>query len=649
MNFAPGRIALSQQVCERRPLEPMAVLAARSGPIIGRGTSTAGLCDTRQGDEMTSEQQSAAPSASDARSSSWGGPGVRTELRRIAEDAGRRAGFRVCAIEVLRTDGLVELVAMTGVDREERVYMGQSYPHELVREVLSTGTPYGKFVFLPEEDMRPELQEGLGSYGYIPPEGDPQDPQRWRPLDMLVAALTDASDRTRALLHLDEPLSGRRPPPAELHDVAARLELALQAVLVTVDREELTRRARLDETARVIVRAASRPAEGDELLAAVHAELVAGFRAHSVEVLLFDDPPDSSDAGASVLPAVLRPAVEAATRRAWESRTVIIAEPGRVWGDDRLEKDHLQALTDHLGSQGAGELLLVPIGAGDEPMGVLTVVRVGGVDRWTEGESLAALGVGHDLGRALLSTRSRQREQQLVDQLQRLDEYRQELIATVSHELKNPLGVIVGHVEMLGSVDGLPSAAATSVAALARGSSRLVSLVDDLLLLSQVGNAERPIADQQIYLGTVLANVVEDESTRAAKFDVTLRIEALTGVSSCVPGEPEELRQVITNIVSNAVKYSRVGGTVDLSLEDRGDEVVFTCSDTGLGISEQDREHLFTEFFRSTDPEALRRPGTGLGLAIVSRIVARHAGRIEVDTEFWKGTTLRIFLPRPRG
>ena len=79
---------------------------------------------------------------------------------------------------------------------------------------------------------------------------------------MLVAALTDASGRTRALLHLDEPLSGRRLTPARLHDLTSQLELVLQAVLATVDREELTLRARLDETARAVVRAASLRLDG---------------------------------------------------------------------------------------------------------------------------------------------------------------------------------------------------------------------------------------------------------------------------------------------------------------------------------------------------------------------------------------------------
>lgn len=580
-----------------------------------------------------------------ARGSSWGGPGVRAELRRIADDAARRAGFRVCAIEVLRVDGRLELVAFTGAPHQGSA-PGDNYGHSQMRQVLELGTRYGNFVFLAEERMDPGLQDALRGYGYVPPVVHLEHPDRWRPLDMLVAPLTDASGRTRALLHLDEPVSGHRPQPAQLLDISDHLELVLQAVLATVDRDELTRRARLDETARALVRAASQRLSGDELLAQVHPELVTGFRARSVAVLLYGAPENAPETPASAarLPVSLRPAVEEATRRAWESRTVIIAEPGRVWGDDLLEQEYMQALTEHLVAHSASELLLVPVGAGHEPTGVLVVVRDGKADRWTESESQAALGVGHDLGRALLSTRAHEREQHLIEQLQRLDEYRQQLLATVSHELKNPLGVIVGHVEMLESVPDLPSTAATSVSALGRGTSRLTSLVENLLLLSRISNLDSPVACMPVDLCSVLDQVIEDESLRAKRQGVTLRSSPPDG-STSVSGDPEELRQLMSNLVSNAVKYSRLGGSVDLCLAARGDEVVFTCADDGLGISDQDQEHLFTEFFRSTNAEALQRPGTGLGLAIVSRIVSRHGGRTEIETRLGQGTTFRVALP----
>ena len=389
------------------------------------------------------------------------------------------------SFEVLRADGFLELVAFTGRP-EEHASMGGSFSLALARRVLREGTGYGAFVFLREEDMAPDLQEAIRGYGYVPTMPETDDPRRWRSLDMLTAHLTDDTGRTRALFHLDEPVDGLRPSPERLADIAADLELLLQAAVTTVDREELTRHARLDETARDVVRAASLPLDRRELLDAVNPRLVAGFRAMVVRVHLYGEPAGESDPGAPS--AELLAALEAATRRAWESHTVIVVEPDHVWGDDELDRDHRVGLGRYLREQSAREMLLVPIGAGHEDMGMLVVVR-GTRDRWTESESAAALGVGHDLGRALLSTRSHEREQQLIEELQRLDEYRRQLIATVAHELKNPLGVIAGHVEMLDQLPGLPAAATPSLRALARSISRLDSLVHDLLLLA--GSATR--------------------------------------------------------------------------------------------------------------------------------------------------------------
>ncbi|WP_170169755.1 sensor histidine kinase [Nocardioides aurantiacus] len=585
--------------------------------------------------------------AATARANSWGGPAVRSQLRALAEDARTRSGFDVCAIEVLRRDGLLELVTFTG-GHEETAEVGNSFSMTHVSRVLDEGWRCGSFVYLQQDHMDADLAAAVRGYGYVPVLAESRDPQVWQPLDMFVAPLIDPSGRTRGLFHLDEPVTGRRPPADVLLAIAEHLQPSLQAALAMIEREELSRQSRLDATARNIVREAESCLTFPDLVATAQPELTAGFRARSVTMHIFDLVHEKLGPVDPVmgLPTALWPAIEAATRRAWRTHSVVIVEPGRLWGDDQFESQHVGDLTTFLGDQGADELLLIPLGAGLDALGVLVVVRDGREDRWTEHESAAALGVGRDLGRALLNVRTHAREQQLVAELQRLDQYRRELLATVSHELKNPLGVIVGHVELLESVPGLREAAATSLGALQRGAERLTGIVDDLLEFSHVEDGDKsPLASTtQVQLRVLLVDVVADAKLHAEQRKITLHIPAGTETRP-VRGDSEGLRRVLANLVSNAIKYTRDGGSVHLELGEDGDDVIFTCADDGIGVSEADQELLFTEFFRSTNPEALAQPGTGLGLAIVHRIVARHGGTLRVDSALGRGTTVQVYLP----
>ena len=113
-------------------------------------------------------------------------------------------------------------------------------------------------------------------------------------------------------------------------------------------------------------------------------------------------------------------------------------------------------------------------------------------------------------------------------------------------------------------------------------------------------------------------------------------------------GEREELDKVVLNVVSNAVKYTPEGRRVRITLEAATDVVVLRVADEGLGISEADQAQLFTEFFRSNNPEAVAQPGTGLGLAIVKRIIERHRGQVEVDSTLGEGSTFTVTLPIAR-
>jgi signal transduction histidine kinase len=145
-------------------------------------------------------------------------------------------------------------------------------------------------------------------------------------------------------------------------------------------------------------------------------------------------------------------------------------------------------------------------------------------------------------------------------------------------------------------------------------------------------------------LHAVLEDVLDVNAVSARNKELSIRVVAPDG-PVCALGDHDELDRICANLISNAIKYTRPGRTITVTLDRMGDRVMFACADEGIGISRDDQEQLFSEFFRSANPEAYSQPGTGLGLAIVQRIVHRHDGRITVDSELGKGSTFTVDLP----
>jgi signal transduction histidine kinase len=259
---------------------------------------------------------------------------------------------------------------------------------------------------------------------------------------------------------------------------------------------------------------------------------------------------------------------------------------------------------------------------------------------WSEAESRAALEVGREMGRAVEAARVHQRERELIAELQELDRYKGEMIATITHELKTPLTAIIGHGELLHeTVAGLPH-----VGAINRNARRLVDLVDDMLLLTTVKDPHRPFDPRPVDLGALVLEACELVGLQATQREVTVDTTGVRG-DVLVPGDGYEVARLLANVVGNAVKYTPPGGTVTLAVERLADEVVFTCADSGIGIAAADLATLFDEFNRSSNPVAHALPGSGLGLAIVRRIADRHRGHVEVESELGKGSTFRVMFP----
>jgi signal transduction histidine kinase len=575
----------------------------------------------------------------------------RGALQLVAEGVIEIVGFQLATISVVRQapDGTQELevVADAGDDATGEVILGRRTPLASLLDEIESAEVWGQFRFLPHEQLTQKDVEN--AYGWIVPDIEPIDaPDAWHPLDLLVALLHDDQGVLRGTLAIDLPHNGRRPGPEQRRLLEKFAVQAERTVVTTLEREELSEQVRLAETARRIVRGASAQHDLSQVLGECQAGLAEGFRSQGSWIQTFDEDGRGSGAvyasnGDEVeLPAALVDLAEKSARRCWADQVAVVVAGDRPV-PEVLTAQEQGTIVGFLDTIGVSSLLFVPLGAAEECLGNLVLTRTG-ASSWTELDQQAALDIGHDLGRVILNARTFQREHELVVELQALDTYKSQLIATVSHELKNPLTSIRGYLEVLDAAEGLGATERRAIGAMGRGADRLSRVVDDLLLLSEVGDPDRALTPTAVDLGEVVSEVLDLVSVTVSAKDLQVSTD-LPEAGLHVRGDGTELDRLVANLVSNAVKYTPEKGRISVGAERVGDHVVLAVDDEGLGISEADQERLFEEFFRSTNPEARRLPGTGLGLAIVKRIVERHQGEISVRSTLGEGSRFTVRLP----
>lgn len=243
-----------------------------------------------------------------------------------------------------------------------------------------------------------------------------------------------------------------------------------------------------------------------------------------------------------------------------------------------------------------------------------------------------------------------QRLRAAVAGYQQAERVKDEFVSTVSHELRTPLTSILGHLEILsdGGAGALQPDQIHMLGVVDRNSRRLLHLIEDLLTLSNVeGKTLRTtIAPTQLdnLVAGVASAVSVDAANRGVAFDVVVDPNLGTAM---VDGT--QIDRVLLNLVSNALKFTMMGGRVTLSARRSADDIVLAVSDTGIGIRAEDQPFLFNRFFRSTAATSLAIPGTGLGLSIVKAIVDEHHGSIEVESEEGVGTTVTLRIPAGTG
>lgn len=221
---------------------------------------------------------------------------------------------------------------------------------------------------------------------------------------------------------------------------------------------------------------------------------------------------------------------------------------------------------------------------------------------------------------------------------------REDLVASVSHELRTPLTSILGYIELVLE-DDLPPSSRRGLEIAGRNANRLLAIVADILAASSRGGAQIQLSIEptDADLADIARASVEAFEPRAAEQHITIHTDAIESAMAHV--DPARLRQVVDNLVSNAIKYNREGGEIDISCTADGRNAWLVVRDTGVGISAEELPRLFERFFRAESVRNTSTHGSGLGLSISREIVRLHHGEITVTSALGEGTTMVVRVP----
>jgi signal transduction histidine kinase/CheY-like chemotaxis protein len=232
--------------------------------------------------------------------------------------------------------------------------------------------------------------------------------------------------------------------------------------------------------------------------------------------------------------------------------------------------------------------------------------------------------------------------------LRQANTFKSEILGTVAHDLKNPLGVILGRTEilkeMIASAGALDENVQAQLAYVRNAANRLTEMVDDLVSDAMADALDITIRREPVDIAMLVEEVAEANRPLAARKEQTITVAApRNNAASC---DVDRIREAIDNLVSNAVKYSPIGGTIDLLVRPDGGGIVVEVRDQGAGLSPEDMSRLFGRFQRLSAKPTAGETSTGLGLSIVKRIVDLHGGQVTVDSAGpGKGATFKMTLP----
>ena len=230
-----------------------------------------------------------------------------------------------------------------------------------------------------------------------------------------------------------------------------------------------------------------------------------------------------------------------------------------------------------------------------------------------------------------------------VTKQQKLDEMRKEFVANVSHELRTPLTTVKSYTETL--IDGAiedKDMALHFLSVMDKEADRMTALVHDLLELSRIDNKQIQLNLDEINLKYLLRDVIEAQTIHIDKGGHKLVYHEDNQNEYYIFGDSTRIKQIVHNIISNAIKYSIDPGTITIEMNRQGDHIMIQIRDTGMGIPKEDLARIFERFYRVDKARSRKLGGTGLGLSIAKELMELHGGSIKIDSEVGKGTNVTL-------
>ena len=232
-----------------------------------------------------------------------------------------------------------------------------------------------------------------------------------------------------------------------------------------------------------------------------------------------------------------------------------------------------------------------------------------------------------------------------IVQLKKLEQVRSQFLGNVSHELRTPIFAVQGYLETLlnGAMDD-PSVNRSFLEKAQSNLSRLNALLEDLINISQIESGEMKMSLRYFRVNEFLESVGKDYESLAAARNITLKLLLSTKNDDEVFGDKDRLRQVLNNLISNAINYNKPGGEVMITSEKEEHGIQMSIKDTGVGIPSEHLSRIFERFYRVDSDRSRTLGGTGLGLAIVKHIVEAHGSQIQAESTLGEGSIFRFVL-----